>query len=260
MTDPAKDSTKTNKDLDFYDNDEHSYEEFWETREYEHLAEEVALRRLLKGKHFNQAMDFGGGYGRLAPVLFNYVDHLTLVDPSVNQLAIAKQKFKQDTKLDYLLLNEKNYIPAKDNSIDLLLMIRVSHHVLDPNKLFQEIYRTLTPNGYAVIEVASNAHFVNRLKLIPKLQTPSKTPIRVGKIANGIKEDTPFVNHNPSTIIKQLEAAHLKYVSKLSVSNLRSQFLKKHLVQKDLLRMEAFLQNKLSYINFGPSIFILVKK
>lgn len=260
MTSKTSGSLKTNKDLDFYDNDQHSYEEFWETREYEHLAEEEAIKKLLHGKHFKKAMDFGGGYGRLAELLDNYVDQLILVDPSLKQLNIAKAKFKNKQNIEYVLLNKKDYIPSPDNSIDLLLMIRVSHHVVDPNKLFQEIYRTLSPSGYAIVEVASSTHFLNRLRLLTKLQTPSKDPVKVGKVANGIKDDTPFVNHNPSTIIKQLENSHLKFVRKLSVSNLRSPFLKKHLVKKDLIKMESFLQTKLSAINFGPSIFILVKK
>ena len=139
-------------------------------------------------------------------------------------------------------------------------MVRVSHHVIDPTQLFKDIYRSLQPGGFAIIEVASNAHFINRMKRLAKLKSPSKTPIRVGSVANGITDDTPFVNHNPNTIKNQLIEAGFKYEKKLSVSNLRSSFLKKHLKAQSLAKVEKHLQAPLATISFGPSIFILVKK
>ena len=250
----------TKDKINFYDDTKHFYEDFWIGRDYEHFSEVLALRKLLNKKHFKTAMDFGGGYGRLSDVLSDYSDKVILVDPSLKQLNIAKDKFKNQDNIEYLLLDKKDYVPAKDNSVDLILMVRVSHHVPDPTKLFKEIYRAVAPNGYAIIEVASNAHLVNRLRQYSKLKRVSKTPIRVGSIANGLKDETPFVNHNPKTIIKQLNDCGFKFDKKLSVSNFRNGFLKTNFRLDQLLRAEKITQKHLAKINFGPSIFILVKK
>lgn len=245
--------------INFYDDKNHFYEDFWIGRDYEHYSEIIAIRNLLKDQHFPVAMDFGGGYGRLTEVLLDYADKVILVDPSIKQLNIAKDRFDQKN-IEYLLLDKKDFIPAKDNSLDLILMVRVSHHITDLSKIFKDIKRALKPGGEAIIEVASNAHFVNRLRSYAKFKPVSKTPIRVGKVANGLKEETPFVNHNPNTVIKQLQKSGLQYQRKLSVSNFRSTFLKSKFKLDKLLRAEKMTQNKLAKINFGPSIFILVKK
>ncbi|MCL5113173.1 MAG: class I SAM-dependent methyltransferase [Patescibacteria group bacterium] len=246
--------------INFYDDTKHFYEDFWIGRDYEHFSEVLALRNMLNKKHFKVAMDFGGGYGRLSDILLDYSDKVILVDPSTKQLNIAKDKFKNQKNIEYVLINKKNYIPAKDNSIDLLLMVRVSHHVPDPTKLFKDIYRVISPNGYALIEVASNAHFISRLKQYSKFKAVPKTPIKVGSVANGLRDETPFVNHNPETIISELKDCGFSLEKKLSVSNFRNRFLKTHFRLDQLLRAEKITQNQLAKINFGPSIFILVKK
>ncbi len=248
-------------EINFYDDENHFYEDFWKTRKYEHFSEVLAINKLLKNKHFKTAMDFGGGYGRLSDTLLKFSDQVILVDPSKKQLDIAKKKFEsKGQKIKYVLLDKKDYVPSEDNSLDLLIMVRVSHHIIDPTKLFKDIFRAVKPGGYIIVEVASNAHFLNRMKLLAKLKTPSKTPVKVGSVANGIKDTTPFVNHNPTTIIKQLEESGFKFISKLSVSNYRSTYLKNKFDTEKLVKLEKLSQKSLSYVNFGPSIFILLKK
>jgi hypothetical protein len=54
---------------DYYDDPAFNYERWWAGREYEHKAEVIAIRRLLRGSHFGHAVDVGGGFGRLSIVL-----------------------------------------------------------------------------------------------------------------------------------------------------------------------------------------------
>ena len=247
--------------INFYDDQNHFYEDFWKTRKYEHFSEVLAIDKLLKKKHFKLAMDFGGGYGRLSNVILKYSDQVILVDPSRKQLDIGRKKYgDKNNQIQYVLLDKKDYVPSGDNSLDLLVMVRVTHHIINPTKLFKDIYRAVKPDGYVIIEVASNAHFLNKLKLLTKFKTPSKTPIKVGTVANGLKDETPFVNHNPNTIISQMQDVGFGYLKKLSVSNYRSTYLKNKVKTEKLVKLENISQKSLSYINFGPSIFILFKK
>ncbi len=52
-----------------YDDPSYNYQDYWQGREYEHAAEELAIKRLLRGKKFKHAVDVGGGYGRLSKFL-----------------------------------------------------------------------------------------------------------------------------------------------------------------------------------------------
>ena len=259
-TKPATVEEVEEESIAYYDDTNHDYQDFWIGRDYEHNAEVIALRKLLNGKRYKLAMDYGGGYGRISPVILEFADRLILVDPSIKQLDIAKGFLKDYPEVEYQKITKSDYLPAKDNSIDLVVMVRVSHHLPHPEKTFKEISRVLKPGGQAIIEVANEAHFVNRIKYLKKLQGVPKEPVPIGEKANGKEEDTPFFNHNPATIAAQLQASNLTTLNKLSVSNLRQAYLKEHLSLKRMLAIEKFFQGKLSYLDFGPSIFFLVSK
>lgn len=244
-------------DINFYN--KHPYNEFWIGRDYEHRSEVMAITRLLKNRHFKVALDYGGGYGRLAPVLADYADEIILSDPSSTLLEYAKDHHSLPN-LKTILLKKDAVIPVEDSSIDLVIMIRVLHHIINPEDNLKEVYRVLKPKGLAIIEVANNAHAINRLKYLSRFKSVPKSPVPIGLSANGLKETTPFVNHHARTIEKLLKNTGFEVKDILSVSNLRSQYLKKHFSLNGLLAVEGYSQKALAPFLFGPSIFFLVEK
>ena len=252
-------TSKSKKKADQYNDPDHNYLKYWDGREYEHAAEEIAIKKLLRGKRFKHAVDIGGGYGRLCVLLENYADKVTLAEPSQQQLDIAAEFLKTHPEVDRKLMQADD-LKFADGTVDLFTMIRVMHHLPDPTPEFSEIARSLAPNGYAIIEVANYAHARNRLKHILKGERLPVKPIDIRSEKNKREEEIPFVNHNPHTVLRQLEHAGLRVESTLSVSNLRSTQLKKMLPRKLLLTAEYFLQRPLAGSYFGPSIFFLVRK
>ena len=205
-------------------------------------------------------MDFGGGYGRLSGLILNYAQQVILADSSTKQLRFGKELYKNDQRISFQLVTKKDSIPADNKALDLLLMIRVSHHIQFPGAIFKEINRVLKPGGLAIVEIASEAHFVNRLRYLIKFKAIPKTPTPIGRNSNGQVEQTPFFNHHPETIEQLFKSANFNIIQKLSVSNFRSQKLKQTVPKKLLLNMENRSQKPLALINFGPSIFYLVEK
>lgn len=244
---------------DQYNDPTHNYLQYWDGRDYENEAEEMAIKRLLKDKHFKSAVDVGGGYGRLCVLLKKFADKVTLAEPSQQQLDIAKEYLKKYPEIDRKLLQADN-LKFKDGAIDLLTMIRVMHHLPDPAPEFAEIARVLSKDGYAIIEVANYMHGRNRLKHFLKGKKMPLEPVSLRPIAKNGKSDIPFVNHNPHTVIKQLAHAGLRVERALSVSNLRSPGLKKIMPKPAMLAVESILQPTLANTFFGPSVFFLVKK
>jgi ubiquinone/menaquinone biosynthesis C-methylase UbiE len=250
---------KRKKKADQYNDPKHNYLRYWEGRQYEHQAEVVAIRKLLQGRHFKKAADVGGGYGRLTVLLEDYADEVTLAEPSQQQLDIAK-KFLSDHSEIKRELMQADDLKFQTGTIDLLTFIRVMHHLPDPSSEFEEINRVLSPDGYAIIEVANYIHMRNRLRFIVKRQRMPIKPVDIRSAANKRKEEIPFVNHNPNTVVRQLEHAGLSVVLTLSVSNLRSVWLKKNMPRDLMIKTEKALQRPLASIYFGPSIFFLVHK
>lgn len=244
---------------DQYNDPNHNYLHYWHGRDYEHRAEEIAIKKLLRGSHFGQAVDIGGGYGRLCPLLSDYADKVCLAEPSQQQLDIAADFLKDYPAIERKLMQADN-LKFKDSSVDLVTMIRVMHHLPDPSAEFNEIARVLSREGKAIIEVANYAHARNRLKHLVRGQSLPVEPVDIRSAKNRRADEIAFVNHNPKTVIRQLKTAGLIVESTLSVSNLRNGRLKKLLPQAVMLTAERALQRPMAGIYFGPSVFFLVHK
>jgi ubiquinone/menaquinone biosynthesis C-methylase UbiE len=256
---PTPTDKKRLKKADQYDEGKYNYLNYWTGRAYEHAAEELAIRRFLKGQHFRHAVDIGGGYGRLCVLLERYADEVTLAEPSQTQLDIAEEYLKNHPAIKRMKMQADD-LKFKDGSIDLITMIRVMHHLPDPTVEFNELARVLSDDGYLILEMANYAHARNRIKHLLKGKRLPKQPVDIRSEANKREDEIPFVNHNPRTVIKQLAHAGLQVEKVLSVSNLRSQRLKRILPRGIMLTAEKALQPTVAKIFFGPSVFFLVRK
>ena len=247
------------KKADHYNDPKHNYLRYWDERDYENQSEQIAIKRLLKGKHFKHAVDVGGGYGRLCILLEDYAEKVTLAEPSQQQLDIAKDSLNTHPEIERKLAQADN-LELNDGSVDLLTMVRVMHHLPDPEAEFSEIHRVLSKDGLLILEVANFAHGRNRIKHWLRGKRLPLEPVDIRSEANKRKNEIQFVNHNPKTVIKQLGKAGFIVEEVLSVSNLRSPTLKKIAPRNMMLAAEKFLQPALAKTYFGPSVFFLLKK
>src|SRR3954468_17146121 len=103
-----RDSDKQHRKADQYNDPHHNYRQYWDGREYEHAAEELAIQKLLKGRRFRHAVDVGGGFGRLCLLLEKYADKVTLAEPTQQQLDLAVDFLKEHPEIDRKLLQADN--------------------------------------------------------------------------------------------------------------------------------------------------------
>lgn len=236
----------------------YDYTKYWNNRDYENAAEQVAIRRLLKGRRFKRAADVGGGFGRLCMVLREYSDKVTLAEPSTTQLEAA-ETFLAGTDVERTQ-QQADHLTFADGELDLLTMVRVMHHLPEPSQEFAEIARVLAPGGTALIEVANYGHFKNRRAFKKSGRTLPREPVSIRTAPVEEPDAIAFVNHNIATVVDQLDDAGLTLVSKLSVSNLRSPRLKKFLPTGLMVAVERVLQKPLAGQDFGPSMFLELRK
>lgn len=247
------------KGADLYDAGNHNYAEYWKGRDYEHAAEELAINKLLKGRHYKKAVDVGGGYGRLSKFLTKYADNVVLAEPSKKQHAIAADYLKDSPQVVQKVLSADN-LGMPDKSVDLVLVVRVLHHLPDPTLEFKEIARVLKPGGTFLLEFANNNHFLNRVRYASKGKRVPLVPVDIRSPENQRDDEVAFVNHHPRAIVHQLADAGFVLEAVLSGSNLRSPRLKKILPKGAMLRLEKFLQPVLAPMYFGPSIWLRLRK
>ncbi len=243
--------------------DTYDYPSYWQGREYEHKSEIIAIKAFLQRiPHIKKILEVGAGYGRLTPSYIFRASRVIVSDPSGKLLKIARTnlKSKKIRFLQSLIENLPNKI--KSHSVDVVIVVRVLHHVEDIEKTFSIVRRLCKKNGYFILEFANKRH----LKAILSEVAHGNFTFPVDVFTKDVlskkrkKSNLPFRNYHPDLIIYLLKRYGFSLVETRSVSNIRSPFLKKLLPLDFLLTLEKFLQKPLASFFFGPSIFILSKK
>ncbi|MDD3531998.1 MAG: methyltransferase domain-containing protein [Candidatus Shapirobacteria bacterium] len=245
----------------FYDH--YNYQRYWRGREYEHEAEIVALEKLfgqIPLKNRQTILDVGAGFGRLTPIYANRFVSCVLLEPSQKLINQAKRKL-QYQNLEFKSGQGESF--QLKTKFDVVLTVRVAHHIQDLPSFLKNINHHLKDNGFLILEFANKTNFKACLKALFEgnwsfLKNLASTDRR--SPANINQETILFLNHHPVKVREDLKQSGFEVVTRLSVSNFRWPILKKFVPTGILLRGEKILQLFLAKINFGPSIFILAQK
>jgi ubiquinone/menaquinone biosynthesis C-methylase UbiE len=243
--------------------DTYDYPNYWEGREYEHASEIISLKYFLdKIKEINNIVEVGAGFARLTSSYIYRAKKIILTDPSSKLLSLAKKRFPE-RKVNIIHSTLDN-LPNKlrRNSADLVILIRVLHHIRNLDKSFNSIGKILKKNGYFILEFANKCHgkatasefvkgnFTFLHDIFPKDVKTHKSK----------KSNLPFLNYHPEVIKEKLKTHGFEVIDIRSVSNIRSAFIKRIIPTEIILPIEKLLQKPLAKIYFGPSIFILAQK
>lgn len=248
----------TKKLVAFYDDPTYDYKKYWQERQYECKAEEIALKALFTlVSNRNKLVDIGAGFGRLVPLYAPLFQECLLIDPSQRQLEEAKKLTEKYTNLTFKKAFAEK-LPLEDKSFDVVLFIRTFHHLEKPELAVKEVARVLKPGGFLVLEFANKIHLKSCLRAIFQLN-PDCFSLKPEDISRE-EGDVPFLNYHPRFVEKLLLANKLKPIKTLSVSNFRHPLVKKIFPLKILLFLEAKVQELASKVHLGPSIFLLAQK
>jgi SAM-dependent methyltransferase/DNA-directed RNA polymerase subunit RPC12/RpoP len=242
------------------DYENYDYRKFWEDdkRLYEDKAERMALRTLLAGvdKRNKLIVDIGCGYGRL----FNeYMDFgsVVLIDYSINNLKNARDRIKEFLGNNYekmssvfFIASDAASIPIRPDCADVVLTVRVVHHLDNPGGYFDEVERILKPGGLFILEFANKRNLKNIFRFfLGRMDTSpfNLTPSPIGET---------ILNFHPDYISNFLTERNFVIKKRISVSNFRAEFLKKFPGTGAIVFFEKIYQKLFYYILLGPSIFL----
>ena len=128
-------------------------------------------------------LDAGGGTGRIAKILREYVRQVVVVDISLGMLREAEQK----NKLQPVNSPTEN-MPFTTASFDRIVMTDALHHVIDQAKTAQELWRVLKPGGWIVIEEPDIRTLAVKIialgEKILLMRSHFLTPARIGELFN----------------------------------------------------------------------------
>ncbi len=223
--------------------------DFWEGqgREYEDLAERIALRHLLPPSG-GRLIDIGGGFGRLSEFYGGY-EQVILLDYSRSLLRQAQARLGRSARMVYVAASFYD-MPFAENAIDVAMMVRVIHHVEHVPALLGEVARVLVGGGTYVLEFASKRHLKAILRYV--LRRQAWNPFE--------REPVEFVDMNfdfhPEWVRDHLAEAmfHVKHTR--TVSHFRLPLLKKAIPANLLAAVDGLCQPTGAWWQLSPSVFL----
>ena len=147
------------------------------------------------------AIDVGAGTGRHTLALASRGVAVTAVDPSLEMLAMARQKAEASgLNIDFRLAAIEEGLPAEDSQFDFLICALTLCHVADIAQAVRECARVVRPGGSILItDIHPDA--VNGLNWGAKLRRPGATYI------------LPNTGHTRSDYLEAIAAAGCTVVS-----------------------------------------------
>ena len=220
---------------------------FWEgqNREYEDLTERIALRRLLPPTG-GRILDVGAGFGRLADLYAGY-EEIILLDTAKSLLRQASEHLR-DERITYVAGSIFD-LPLSDASLDVVLSVRVLHHLADIPLAFREIRRVLRPAGRYILEYANKRNVKAVLRYLLR-HGPSP-------FTHEPYEFLPLhYDFHPEYMEMQLRAAGFEPGQHLAVSTFRLQPLKRLVPARLLATADGWLQRPTARLALAPSVFL----
>jgi len=223
--------------------------EFWEGqgREYEDLAERIALRKLLPPAGAC-LLDIGAGFGRLADLYDGY-QQVVLLDYSKSMLRQAQDRLGREGRYIYIAA-DLYVLPFIDSLFDTTVTVRVLHHVQNIPAALQEVQRVLKRGGVHVLEYANKRHLKAILRYL--LGRQKWNPFA--------PEPYEFVELNydfhPAWMEARLREAGFAIGRELAVSSLRLPLLKCLISPRPLAALDGLLQGPTACLKLAPSVFV----
>jgi len=103
------------------------------------------LVKAIENHNAKTILDFGCGTGNYIAEICSRVNNIRLigVDPSESMLKFAREKNSDSA----ILKGDHRCIPLENNTVDMIFVLNVIHHVNDIEKMFTEFYRILKQAG-----------------------------------------------------------------------------------------------------------------
>ena len=222
---------------------------FWEGtgRDYEDLAERIALRHLLPPTG-RRIVELGASFGRLADLYQGY-DQIILLDYAKSGLREAQERLGRSGKYLYVAA-DIYHLPLAPGACDTAVTVRVLHHLNDVPAALRGIAELLEPNGAYVLEYANkrNIKAVARYALRRQPWSPyDPAPYEFAELN---------FDFHPDWMAAELKAAGFRIEAGRAVSHFRQNLFKRLLPAKTLASIDGAIQSPSAAWKLAPSVFL----
>ncbi len=222
---------------------------FWEGqgREYEDLAERIALRKLLP-PHGRRLLEIGAGFGRLADLYAGY-EQVILLDYAKSGLIEAQAHLGRADRFIYVAADIYR-LPLRPAICDTVVVVRVLHHLVDVPAALRGIAAVLRPGGTYVLEYANKRNLKAVARFLLRRQAWSPFALEPYEFA------ALNFDFHPGWLARELAAAGFQIKAGLAVSHFRHPLFKRLIPPQLLARLDGLFQKIGAAWKLTPSIFL----
>lgn len=168
------------------------YRDFWKgtTKQMIDVREKIVVSAMLP-ETGRRIIDVGCGYGRLAGCYAGRYEQIVMLDGSLSLLQQAREE--TGGKLMYIASNLER-MPFVEAAFDTALMVRVFHHLEQPEEGISELRRILCNQGQLFFNYRNKGNIMQILKYVFRktIDSPySHNPVEVNPL---------FYHHNPQYV------------------------------------------------------------
>ncbi len=226
---------------------------FWERggREYEDRCEAIALRRLLP-RQGRLLLELGAGAGRNTPRYAGF-EQIVLLDYSRTQLLQAQKRLGRSSRYVYVAADIYR-LPLVDGIFDAATMIRVLHHLAEPQIALEQVQRVLQPNAIFILEFANkqNLKAILRYGLCRQRWSPfALEPVEFAPLN---------FDFHPRAVRTWLTQSGFVIERMLTVSHFRLGVLKRLIPARLLAGLDSLFQWTGALWQLTPSVFVRARR
>lgn len=223
--------------------------DFWDQggREYEDQVEAIALRRLLPAGG-RLLLEIGAGAGRNTP-RYHQFERIVLLDYSRTQLEQAQKNLGAAERYVFVVADVYR-LPFVRGLFDVATMIRVIHHLVEPERALTQIRKTIATGGTFILEFANKRNLKAILRFAfgrQKWNPFHHDPIEFAKLN---------YNFHPRAIDEWLTASGFSKKRQLTVSHFRIGILKRLVPLRMLVAADSAVQWTGNLFQLTPSVFV----
>lgn len=225
------------------------YEQFWvgPGKQYVDELERAIVAHALRGG--GSIVEIGAGFGRLVPCYIGKYDRIHLVEPASNLRAAARETFGD--AIEYHEASAAD-LPFEDASMDAAVMVRVFHHLGDPEAALREIHRILIPGGLLVFNF-SNKRNARRLLRYAIRKSDNPFTLDTERYAEFL------LGHHPRYVKQLLRSAGFTIRERYSVG-VGDKIISTLPFLHRILIPSLFLSRVLGALEIAPSQFVVAVK
>lgn len=184
----------TPNEFDIYEDVD--YQLYWQsaTRRRLDKLEKVIVQELLP-VHGRAIVDLGCGYGRLLPCYAGRFEFIVLFDGSETLLQQALKTYGEKA---FYVLGDITHLPFQPAVFDAALLVRVFHHLNQPEEALRSIHRITCRHGHLIMNYSNKRNALQVIKyLLGRTKHNPFTPQPLTVEAN-------FFHHHPASVSKLL--------------------------------------------------------